>query len=265
MQLCGLPPDIGKMRVNWKISCEETENFQSEWTNTYDYNNSGKHWGKNRFSFEDFQQFNELTIYVEIKTLKLFESYEETADDIMKSSQFLYGNGSQNNINKSANVSSAMLQSYGVSMDEKESFVGDNDMEQRMDILSKTVDEMRMTIKELTMKLNKLEMKRNDDGDNKVEEVDDERAGFVKLGRNNSENEREVGVWLDEVVGLSEYLDVFVKNGFDDMKSVKAMKMEDLNVMGIDKQGHKRKIMMFVEKLDGNEDEEIAIKTDDYQ
>jgi len=54
--------------------------------------------------------------------------------------------------------------------------------------------------------------------------------------------------WLNELT-LSEYYSSFVENGFDDMTVVKEMNEKDLTDMGISKPGHRKKIVMSIEKM----------------
>ena len=67
--------------------------------------------------------------------------------------------------------------------------------------------------------------------------------------------------WLQHTVRLSQYVDNFLLNGFDDMNVIQnTMNMEDLDGIGIKKLGHKKKIMMFIDKL---KDEQTNISSDD--
>ena len=72
-----------------------------------------------------------------------------------------------------------------------------------------------------------------------------------------------VAVWLSEEVELNEYVELFIENGFNDMDTIKGIKIEDLEAIGITKQGHKRKIIMAVEKLNGDSIEEDQVDDND--
>eukprot|EP01084_Bolivina_argentea_P165075 286869_1 len=56
--------------------------------------------------------------------------------------------------------------------------------------------------------------------------------------------------WLTNTVGLAQYYDVFVRNGFDDLSFVVGIiTMDDLEEMEIDKLGHRRKILTHADQL----------------
>ena len=81
-----------------KLSCYETQDIKSDWTNDFEYKSSGKHWGKTRFSYQNFQQLNdELTINLQIRVLKMFDAFSldstPSTNDIAidPNASFLYG------------------------------------------------------------------------------------------------------------------------------------------------------------------------------
>eukprot|EP01083_Nonionella_stella_P160382 524245_1 len=55
--------------------------------------------------------------------------------------------------------------------------------------------------------------------------------------------------WFKNEVNLEQYGDVFIENGFEDLESLTTLNMEILNVMEIEKIGHKMKILKCVAKL----------------
>merc|ERR1711862_596154 len=57
-----------------------------------------------------------------------------------------------------------------------------------------------------------------------------------------------VSLWLQEC-GLSEYIPVFKTAGYDDINLIKILNEEDLDAMGIDKPGTRKKILMYAEQL----------------
>ena len=65
--------------------------------------------------------------------------------------------------------------------------------------------------------------------------VDTERMEFKK--------------WMENTVRLPEYFELLIENGFEDMESMKDMTMEHLREMGIDKMGHRIKLMKGIAAL----------------
>ena len=70
----------------------------------------------------------------------------------------------------------------------------------------------------------------------------------------DQENSELVAVrrWMISVVKLPQYLDVFIENGFDDLSLIQMMRSNDLEDLGIDKKGHRLKIMREIDKLKGS-------------
>ena len=59
-----------------------------------------------------------------------------------------------------------------------------------------------------------------------------------------------VGSWLQNDVRLPQYIDSFIKNGYDDLSTIEhTLKERDLLHIGIKTRGHRKKIMMHAERL----------------
>ena len=83
------------------------------------------------------------------------------------------------------------------------------------------------------------EEKTNDDDEDENAEIEDEQAQIVKQ-------------WLTGTVRLPQYLNIFLKNGFDDMMVIKELTLSDLREMDSKnriKLGHRKRILMHVKRL----------------
>eukprot|EP01084_Bolivina_argentea_P154873 269945_1 len=59
-----------------------------------------------------------------------------------------------------------------------------------------------------------------------------------------------VELWLSNEVNLRQYIDNFLSNGFDDINVIPEIMTEnELIEIGVDKKGHRKKIMLFIDKL----------------
>ena len=67
-------------------------------------------------------------------------------------------------------------------------------------------------------------------------------------------SQNEVGVWLRDTVKLSEYIDVFIENGMENMEVIMLITENELDIMKIDKLGHRMKILNEIKKLKENMD-----------
>lgn len=71
----------------------------------------------------------------------------------------------------------------------------------------------------------------------------------VKGHENKEETEEEkFRKWLQDEVKLPQYFGMLKQNGFDDMDSLQDLVEEDLSEMGIEKVGHRRRLMRNVDK-----------------
>ena len=78
----------------------------------------------------------------------------------------------------------------------------------------------------------------------------------ILSGKNNLENsdvrkeQNKVKLWLEKEVKLSQYFGMFILNGIDNMDTVKLISMDMLNEFGIEKIGHKIKILHHIKQLE---------------
>ena len=69
----------------------------------------------------------------------------------------------------------------------------------------------------------------------------------IKINQNM--NDDAVFRWLMDIVTLPQYYDTFMENGFDDMKFITNMKNEDLQEIGVDKLGHRKRIIKCINDM----------------
>eukprot|EP01084_Bolivina_argentea_P133447 235512_1 len=145
-----------------------------------------------------------------------------------------------------------------VDIEEKKEFVHkqqhDDDKDQfeaRLDSLTSKVDELSKQLNDIRLLLT--EEQKDDNLSDIKKEMEMMKQNIQNLmDRNNSpkpEKENAVNVWLRDVVKLPEYIDLFMQNGMDDMTVIEDITMNELNQIGIDKLGHKMRILKAVAKL----------------
>ena len=72
------------------------------------------------------------------------------------------------------------------------------------------------------------------------------------INGNDIVDRNEVQIWLKQIGDeyYTDYYGLFLKNGFDTMELMKTLNDNDLkDVIGIDKLGHRRKLLMEIEKI----------------
>ena len=106
-----------------------------------------------------------------------------------------------------------------------------NDVIERMEEYQRKNDEEMAKMKEEMERLSLMDGY-DDDEDNKEQ----------------SEEEK-VRAWMEETVKLGQYAQVLIDNGFDEMESLMDITMEELEEMGVDKMGHRKKIFKNAQKM----------------
>ena len=66
---------------------------------------------------------------------------------------------------------------------------------------------------------------------------------MMKMKDDLKENHEQVQKWLINL-NLEEYIDCFIKHGYEDLDAIQYLDMESLKKMGIDKVGHQKKLLM---------------------
>ena len=100
-------------------------------------------------------------------------------------------------------------------------------MEDKFDSLKATLESVTSRISELSEDMTRLQ----------------ERQGIQK------KEESKLKKWMENEVKLPQYVDLLMENGFEDMESMRDITMEHLREIGIDKIGHRLKLMKSVAKL----------------
>ena len=108
-------------------------------------------------------------------------------------------------------------------------------MEARVDSLVSTIDRMEQRMAKMREDIVALKVAQgNQGGDAEVKEETEEK----KLRK-----------WMENEVKLPRYFDVLKENGFEDMQSVLDLTLDEMKEMGIDKMGHRKKIMRHIAEL----------------
>ena len=166
-------------------------------------------------------------------------------------------------------------------LEENKNFM--NDMMKRMELLEKALEtQYKPRIKSLWNGLHGMDkvtksiqnqMKQSND-ESMMNEMNDRISGLEmnmnrimmdKMYRNEHENSDLVAVrrWMKTVVKLPQYLDLFIENGFEDLSVIQTLTVNDLMEMGIEKKGHRIKIVQCIAKLQASGSGYQKPKTDE--
>eukprot|EP01084_Bolivina_argentea_P103440 185274_1 len=229
----------------WKIDCPEL-NIHSSLTNTFDINNNEWEWGNQNVSAEKIEGRNSFNSYY-------IPAKKQLTFDVTIRIKCVYNHKNQQ-----------------VAKNNWDVLLGISKLPIHQNIDNVSVSSLTKMISKLQNEVNILrsyvfEEKKNDnDADSKITNVTFELLSLrekykllhqkietiEKKEKHGKASQKEIlRLWLKETVGLEEYFYVLVKNGFDGMESVKMLTMNELNVLGIDKMGHRMKILKYIAKL----------------
>ena len=138
-------------------------------------------------------------------------------------------------------------------------------VEARLDSLSMNVENNNNMMKQIQNSIQQMSKQMNDlrlllTEEKKSEGMDDikKEMQIMKQNINNLMNnqsskangkENPVAVWLRSIVNLPEYIDLFMESGLDDMGIIEDVGANVLVEIGIDKVGHRMRILKAVRQL----------------
>ena len=117
--------------------------------------------------------------------------------------------------------------------------------EARIDALCGTIESLMETVHSLKEEIKGL----NTQIDELRVNTAAESTGDIAVdGQQNSEIDA-LREWLRDEVRLPQYIDVFLKNGFENLSVIQPLGVNDLDEMGIEKKGHRLQIVLAIAKL----------------
>ena len=105
-------------------------------------------------------------------------------------------------------------------------------------------DYQELKSKEETAKDNADDEKKND-----AQNVLSDNEEQPKKDKKLSAKQQKFKDWICDELDLSEYYEIFVENGFDDIEVVKLLDDDGLKEIGIDKKGSRMKIILYAKKV----------------
>eukprot|EP01084_Bolivina_argentea_P021003 39007_1 len=144
--------------------------------------------------------------------------------------------------------------------------------------LTKQLQERTMTVSKLETQQKQLksfifEESKNNDSDANITNITSELLSLkqemqkMKIIMSNMQNQNKphtseaekLRAWLKDTVKLEQYFDMFIENGFDNLEAIKMVTMDVLNMIGIDKIGHKMTLIRHVAKLNSNNNANVGV------
>ena len=218
--LSGLPANVSKMNLTWKISLnsqtDNLSNIDTEKTQDFAQGQMAHGWGQKQLSFEKFRNMKDVTICLDIINNDIEISKND--DIIAKWDKFI----------------------------------------QTKDKHQSRLDLVEITLQRMTTQLQKISMIEQQliaysETMNKINGVlqlqQSQNNNDMIHMHNNVADEERVRMWLHNTVKLPQYYQLFIDQGFDDLETISDLTVDDLRSMGIDKLGHQKKLIKHVKKL----------------
>ena len=147
------------------------------------------------------------------------------------------------NIKERLLIHEAKLQSLTVNVEENKKLM--IAMQRNIENLSKQID---------NLKLGTFEEKKNDELNDIKKELKLIKENMGNLDKNEDVKKEETLMekWLKYQVNLPQYIDVFTEHGLEHLETVRLMTENELEMIGIDKIGHRKKIIHEINKMQMN-------------
>lgn len=228
LQLICLPANIAKLKVQYTLRCEEADS-ESTTIKVFEYE-QGKSYGlwtaSKKLSFEHFKLYDTITLSADIMILEEIEcNFGENSEDEIEAHWLKYIKEKR----EFEEISTAYVYDHKY-----------YHLEQRMNVLTNQMNHIADGISALNSTMQSFVNGRN----------------FQMSGEDKSSSE--IRLWLQNTVGLGCYHDLFVEHGLEELSVLSSLRMNDLASIGIDKLGHRLKIMKCIALLAQQKHEDIT-------
>ena len=127
--------------------------------------------------------------------------------------------------------------------------------------MDKVTKSMQRDMKQIALQRTAMNANHKNDGISDITERMDRlemnMSRFMADSRRNDDPKKRtleaVRKWMETSVQLPEYLDLFIENGFDHLSVIQTLTIDDLLEMGIEKKGHRIRIVQAIAKLKASE------------
>jgi len=93
-----------------------------------------------------------------------------------------------------------------------------------------------------------------------VQTNDDQQQQLQDETKNEERETKQLKNFFHKILKMEQYYQLFVDDGYDDLESVMGIGMDDLESIGIQKNGHKKKILREIQKLADQNQEQMDFK-----
>ena len=280
LKLIHHPPSIKSIRFRFTLSCVESGAVKTAETRFQIRSDSINYGKRNCCELEllkesDYSDHDSLTLLIDLEILKVKGYDDDDADEMPKhtSDPVEIANiiSALKRDEKPLSLEEAKIRlssntTLNIDTEIKQIGSNTNDLkslqnvvekqQETIESLSNMMGTLQSKVELLTTQIASIQSVLSDE--HKVEGVDDlkERMDVLDLNmkrlmEKKKENEHgdaavmEVQRWL-KMVNLEQYLDLFIRNGFDQLSVIQTLTMNDLLEIGIEKKGHRIRIVQAI-------------------
>jgi len=226
-----LPGGVASVTVNYHLSLEETDTGFAEENKLFDHNHSSWGWYKKTLMSKEIANMKTFTFKVHIQ---LQAVHDNDKNDI--SDQYTVGANDEQKAQGTPAVSDGKMRA----------------LELRVNRMAGDIETIKASLQQIQLQISE-EEKVDADNVSLQQQIDELTVSVHKLLSGNAkEDDSEKGAfknWVQNVLKLPEYLDVFVENGVETLNVAAMLTVSDIVDMGITKIGHKKLIGSAIEKL----------------
>jgi len=273
LNLCGLPQNVGKFKVEWNIQCKEM-NANISSTADFSIESTGKFCNIGRFA--DFQKLESFSVQIHVFILTVYSVDGEVLSNANGLSQGFSTETSVNEAEMKMNemaVAPAAHQDVApipaATEDEFERFAMkirsfqhyiDDKLsvhDAKFGVIKNDIESMFGTLNEL------MEMSQRREADIKalrqqmaavteqhpLMETNGQRPYSTKYhkGRASKSHKKLIAFLSNQEMQLTHYFDILMANGFESVQSLYGITHQDLQQIGMDKLGHRKQLIRCVE------------------
>jgi len=249
LQLCGLPKQASTLPVSWKIVCDAV-NISKSFADNFNLEQSCWGWGNGLLSFETFRKCDEFEIMIVIEL-----DDDENVRAMVKWNEFVHKtNAGKRRSNAPPPPLDDQKQDHlpSTKQDDDESI---HWVQQRLKGQAEELKALRLEMEKMkeghSVSVDEHDGPENaqsDDLRKRVFKVENQMASLMQrvsgtVDVDGDDDEHGVHRWFRERVKLPQYAQLFEDEGFDDLESIRDATESDLVAMGIDKVGHRKRIL----------------------
>lgn len=264
LKLCCLPNKISKIKVKMELLCLETETYYSDICDFgYDSKNTVRAWPTDMLLTPQLNGLNKLTFKCMVFIIAKYDQHgnEIIVDDNIYDDDIKENiNHNDNNNNDNDNDNDDHHGNSIIIHDNDDNNSNNNDInkiQSQISNITTMLDSLNTQIENITCQL---------DRDSDKNEIYDQHLSFEMKDNNNDsiksnklnnklvniskeEKQKQVKYFLNDILEMNEYYQLFIDNGLDDMDIIITLTMDELEQLGIKKIGHRKKIKQEIDNL----------------